>query len=62
MRQFVKKHYVKVAEILRELDPGKFVPNTVFHSRVVEKFSRAFESDCPNKFDLNKFQKACYKK
>ena len=68
MRLFVKKHYIKVAEILRGLDPGKFIPDdvnynrlTIFHSRVVKEFSQVFQADAYDQFDLNKFQQACYK-
>ena len=62
MRYWTKKHYIKVAEILKELDPGKFTLDTVYHTRVVKEFSLTFQSDAYDKFDLNKFQKACYKK
>jgi len=74
MRLFVKKHYIKVAEILRETDPDN-KENQDFmesftehygkekqHNRIIREFSQAFQADCYDKFDLNKFQKACYKK
>ena len=72
MRLFVKKHYIKVAEILKNCEPKPGTPGTETfdefywkkqtHNLIIREFSQAFQADCYDKFDLNKFQKACYKK
>jgi len=68
MRIFTRKHYIKVAKILKACEPIKdFSSGETFnhlcgkvneYNTVVKEFSQAFQADS-DKFDLNKFQKAC---
>ena len=69
MRYWTKKHYVKVAEILKALQPecpdgisfNNWCGQKSLHNKIIREFSQAFQADAYDKFDLNKFQKECYK-